>query len=103
MQRTGYIERFAIEARGVSNAAIWCQRLAIFCVPYLAIVILGHRIGSIETAQAFWMLGLGAAMLLLSIGLGVWGLYRLWTFGDKGGLRAARGLAVAVALLAPFL
>ncbi|MEN0040316.1 MAG: DUF1499 domain-containing protein [Pseudomonadota bacterium] len=102
MMRTGYIERFEFEARGVSNAAIWCQRLAVFCVPYLAIVILGHRFGGIETAQAFWLLGLGAAMLLLALGLGVWGLYRLWTFGDQGGMRSARGLAIALALLAPF-
>ncbi|EFL88911.1 hypothetical protein R2A130_1396 [Ahrensia sp. R2A130] len=92
-----------MEARGVSTAAAWCQRMAIFCVPYLAIVILGHRFGSIETAQAFWLLGLGAAMLLLAIGLGVWGLYRLWTFGDKGGIRSARGLAIAMLLVAPFL
>ena len=70
MMRTGYIERFEVEARGVSTAAVWCQRLAVFCVPFLAIVILGHRFGSIETAQAFWLLGLGAAMLLLAIGLG---------------------------------
>jgi len=103
MMRTGYIERFEVEERDVSTAAAWCQRLAVFCVPYLAIVILGHRFGSIETSQAFWLLGLGAAMVLMAIGLGIWGLYRLWTFGDQGGRRSARGLAIALLLLAPFL
>lgn len=85
-----------------SDAAIWCWRLATFAVPYLLIVVLGHRFGVIETISTFWLLALGVAILVASILTGARGLYELWTFGHKGGLKAARGTVLAVILLLPF-
>ncbi len=88
--------------RRVSKAASWSQRLAVFAVPYLLIVILGHRLGVIETPATFWLLALGGAMLALSVVFGVRGFQELWSHGAKGGLNALRGTALAGALLLPF-
>ena len=89
-------------ARRNSRAAIWCQRLAVFCVPYLLIVVLGHRSGAIETPATLWLLGLAAALLVLSVALGLIGFHDLWTRGDRGGMRSLRGLVLAGLMLAPF-
>lgn len=88
--------------RGISEPARWCQRLALFCVPYLAIVVLGHRFAMIETPQVFWLLGLGVVMLVSAIAFGLRGFYELWVYGNVGGMRALRGTALAALLLAPF-
>ncbi len=73
-----------------------------FAVPYLAIVILGHRFNMIETLQAFWLLGVGIVLLVAAIGFGVRGFYELWVYGNTGGMRSLRGTTLAVLLLAPF-
>ena len=89
--------------RVASSAARWSQTIAMFCVPFLAIVILGHRFGQIETVATFWLLGLTVFLLLVALALGVRGIYELWTYGRFGGLRSARGMIVAPpVLLLPF-
>ncbi|MEL6946029.1 MAG: DUF1499 domain-containing protein [Pseudomonadota bacterium] len=88
--------------RPSSAAAAWCQTIAVFCLPFLAIVIVGHRFNHIETATAFWLLGLGVVLLLAALALGARGLYELWTYGRRGGLRSARGIVLASILLLPF-
>ena len=89
-------------ARRSSRAAIWCQWLALFCVPYLAIVVLGHRAGAIETPATLWLLGLAAVLLVLALVLGMVGFHDLWTHGHRGGLRALRGTTLAALMLLPF-
>lgn len=88
--------------RGTSEAARWCQRSAVFAVPYLAIVVIGHRLGLIETWQSFWLMGVGVVMLVAAIGCGLRGFYELWVYGNTGGMRSLRGTALAFMLLAPF-
>ena len=66
-----YFERMSRVERPASRAAVWCQRLAGFCVPYLLIVIVGHRFGALDTISTFWLLGLAILMLLVSILAGV--------------------------------
>ncbi len=88
--------------RRTSEPARWCERLAVFALPYLAIVVLGHRLNMIETPQAFWLLGLGVLLLVAAIGFGVRGFYELWVYGNTGGIRSLRGTTLAVLLLAPF-
>ena len=47
----GCVERMTRVERPRSQAAVWCQRLAVFCLPYLLIVILGHRFGGCSGAD----------------------------------------------------
>ena len=97
-----YIERLSRFERTRSTAAVWCQRLAVFAVPYLIIVILGHRSGAVETVPTFWLLGLGVMVLVASLIVGARGFFELWTYGHEGGLNTARGMALALLLLTPF-
>jgi len=100
---TNYFERLSQQERSRSSAAVWCQRLAVFAIPYLLIVILGHRFGAIDTISAFWLLGLGIALLIAALIAGIRGFYELWSFGSEAGLSSARGMALALVMLLPFL
>ena len=99
----GYVERMTRVERTRSSAAVWCQRLAVFCLPYLLIVVLGHRFGAVDTISTFWLLGLAILMLLTSIAAGFVGFYELWTYGHKGGISSTRGMMLSTLLLLPFL
>ncbi|MEM9732554.1 MAG: DUF1499 domain-containing protein [Pseudomonadota bacterium] len=98
----GYVERLVEQTRETSRAAQWCQRLSVFSIPYISIVVLGHRFGAIDTQSTFWLLGLGVLILLAALATGVRGLYELWTYGNQGGIRSARGIALSLLLLLPF-
>lgn len=100
---TDYLERRATVERPRSLSAVWCQRLAVFCIPYLLIVVLGHRFGAIDTISTFWLLGVAIFMLLSSLAAGAFGFYELWTYGKKGGMDSTRGVLLSLVLLAPFL
>ena len=100
---TNHFDRLSLSERPQSLAAMWCQRLAVFAVPYFLIVILGHRFGAIETPPAFWLLGIGVLMLTASVASGIYGFYELWTFGHKAGISATRGTLLGLFLLLPFL
>ncbi len=100
---TTYAERLAQIERPRSRAALWCQRLAVFAVPFLIIVIGGHRYGIVETQATFWLLGLGGLIAMSSIIAGVRGFYELWTYGHEAGLTATRGVLLATVLLVPFM
>lgn len=89
--------------RQPSRAAWWCERLALFALPFLVMVIGGHKIGAIDTLPTFWMLGLGFVILVVALVAGGFAFYELWTFGHKGGLKATRGVALAGLMLVPFL
>ena len=98
-----YVERLLRVERHRSFAATWCQRLAVFAVPYLIIVVLGHRFGAVDTISTFWLLGLGVVILIASLISGAQGFYELWNYGHEAGLNSARGMALALLLLLPFI
>ncbi len=98
-----YVARLIRVERHRSSAANWCQRLAGFAVPYLIIVILGHRFGAVDTITTFWLLGLGVMILIASLITGARGFYELWNYGHEAGLNSARGMALALLLLLPFI
>ena len=98
-----YVERMSRVERPRSQAAFWSRRLAVFCVPYLLIVILGHRFGAVDTISTFWLLGLAILLLIAAIVAGFIGFYELWTYGHKGGINSTRGMLLAALLLLPFL
>ena len=85
-----------------SLPALWCQRLALFLVLYFTVVVAGQRWGLIETPSVFWLLGLGAGLLVFTLALGGIGLHQLWQYGHKGGMRSIRGIILAGLMLIPF-
>ncbi|MDD9910777.1 MAG: DUF1499 domain-containing protein [Ahrensia sp.] len=89
--------------RHPSRAAWWCQKLALFCLPFLAMVVIGHKIGAIDTIPTFWMLGLGFVLLMTSLIAGGQAFYELWTYGHQGGLKASAGVMLSLVLLTPYL
>lgn len=95
-------QRLATAYRRESPAAVWSERLASFSLPYLLIVVLGHRFDWLATVSTFWLLAIGVGLLLLAIALALRGITDLWQSGDKGGLRLARGLLLASLMLIPF-
>jgi len=97
-----YIEIQSRVERPHSNAALWCQRLAVFCLPYLMIVIVGHRAGVVDTVSTFWLIGLLVLMLAASLAAGAIGFYQLWNYGYKAGMRATRGMSLSLILMLPF-
>ena len=89
--------------RRSSLAALWAERLAIFSAVLFVVAGLGHRFGFVETIGFFWVLGLVAALALAALVLAGAGFFQLWTYGDRGGIAAARAVIVALLVLSPFL
>lgn len=89
-------------ARRQSRAALWCQRLAGFLLPFFLVVIAGHRWQLIDTPSMFGLMGLGLVLIFMALGLGGIGLYQLWHHGHKGGMQSVRGISLGLILLVPF-
>ena len=100
---TNYIQQLSRHERSPSLAAQWCQWLAVFSIPFLIIVVLGHRLRAIDTLPTFWLLGVAVVILVAALVTGARGFFELWEFGHEAGLNSARGMALAMLLLAPFL
>lgn len=98
-----YVKRMSRVERPRSQAAVWSRRLAVFCLPYLLIVVLGHRFGAVDTISTFWLLGLAILLLIAAIVAAIIGFRELWFYGHEGGIDSTRGMALAVILLLPFL
>ena len=98
-----FSERLARVERGRSPSAEWCQKLAFFSVPYFIIIIVGHRTGALETLSTFWLIGIGLLVLAACLVFGIRGLFDLWSKGQVGGLNSARGIALALLMLTPFI
>ncbi|MEL7429505.1 MAG: DUF1499 domain-containing protein [Pseudomonadota bacterium] len=90
-----YVERW-------SSAAIWCQRLAFFLIPFFLVVILLFRFDKIEITQLFALMGVGLVVALVGAIFGVRAVVDLWNRGDRGGSKVVRGLVAIIAILAPF-
>lgn len=92
----------AMTQRRRSRAALWCQRIAVFLIPYFLVVIIGQRWGFIDTPSVLLLLGLGLLLILLSLGLGAIGFRQLWLYGHKGGMQSVRGMTLAMLMFLPF-
>ncbi len=88
--------------RRQSKAALWCQRIAVFLIPYFIVVIAGQRWKFIDTPSVFGLLGLGILLILLVLALGGIGLHQLWQYGDKGGMQSVRGIVLGLIISAPY-
>ncbi len=90
-----YVERY-------SRAAVWCQRLAFFLIPYFIAVIILFRLSKIETSQLFALIGVGFMLLLISLVFAFRSISELWTKGYRGGTMVVRGLLITLIMLVPF-
>lgn len=86
-----------------SNASIWCQRLAVFLLPYFLLVILLYRFNKVDTVQLFALVGIGLIIDLVAVILAVRAVLELWTRGMRGGSKVVRGSVIALLVLIPFL
>jgi hypothetical protein len=89
--------------RRSSSAALWASRLASFAAVLFVVSGLGHRFGLVEAIALFWLLGVIGTLAVAALLLAGAGFFQLWTFGDRGGIGAARAVVVALIVLAPFL
>jgi hypothetical protein len=85
-----------------SSAAKWCQRFALFLIPYFLIVILLYRFGKVETSQLFALMGVGFLVALVSLILAMRAIADLWSKGYRGGSKVVRGLFITLITLLPF-
>ncbi len=91
-----------IYERKKSSAAIWCQRFAVFLVPYFILAILLHRFDKIETPQLFSLLAIGFAAAVLALVFSLRAGADLWYKGHKGGRATVRGTFLSILVLLPF-
>lgn len=90
-----YVERW-------SNSAMWCQRFALFLLPYFVVVILLYRFDKIETNQLFALIGVGFMLALVALILAFRAISELWSKGYRGGSMVIRGLVAVLVVLLPF-
>ncbi len=82
---------------------MWCERLALLCMPYFGLTIALHRLDRITSPQAVWLLAIGFALVASALAFGVRALFDLWTRGLRGGKATIRGVIVATLFLVPFI
>lgn len=90
-----YVERY-------SGAAVWCQRLAFFLIPFFITVIVLYRLAKIEPPQLYALIGVGFVIALISLVFAFRSISELWSKGYRGGTMVVRGLLVTLVLLLPF-
>src|SRR5919108_6687592 len=88
--------------RRSSQSALWAGRLAKFSAVLFVVSGLGHRLGLVETIGFFWLLGVIGTLAIAALLLAAAGFYRLWTYGDRGGMSSAWAVVIALAAPAPF-
>lgn len=88
--------------RKQSAAALWCQRLSVFLVPYLTFGILLHRFEKIQTPELFVIFAIGLAIAVLSLLLAFKAFADLWNRGHRGGKALVRGMFLTFLILLPF-
>ena len=90
-----------IEQRTARGAG-WSLATAYFSAVLLVTAALGHRFGLLETQGFITVLGLVAVLAFLALLLGAASVRRVWNYGDLGGQDIAKGVIVALVVLAPF-
>lgn len=91
-----YIEQERAGAAGMGRA------LGAFCLVLLAVAVIGHRRGLVETPPFLWLLALGGALAVLALLSCLAAYVRIWVRGDLGAGAATAGLLFALVALAPF-
>jgi uncharacterized protein (DUF1499 family) len=84
----------------VSNAAVWCRRLAVFAVPVALISVLLARNGAVEPQASLAVLGGAILVALVSILLFFAACVTIWQEGRRGLGEAVAGVILAALTLA---
>lgn len=79
----------------VSNAAVWCRRLAVFSLPVAAIAVLLARLGLVEPQASLAVLGGAIVVALASVLLFLAACAIIWETGRRGLGEALGGLFLA--------
>lgn len=85
----------------VSRAAALGRRIAVFSAIVFVTAGLAHRYGLLSTPDLIPVLGVVAALALLSLTFAARGLVQLWTFGGEGGGNVVACILVAGLVLTP--
>lgn len=88
--------------RRTSRSAKWSLNLSRFAAVLFVVSLLGHRIGPVGTIAFFWLLGIVAGLVTISLGLMFRGFYRVWEHGDRGGRSLSRSIFYCGVLLVPY-
>lgn len=81
--------------RPVSRAATYALRFALLAFVMLLGSWLAFRFGPLRMPDFVLLALVAAGFALLSVPLAIWGLWRLWQVGAKGGIAAAKALFIA--------
>lgn len=84
-----------------SKWAIWAPRLGSFALPLVAVPVLLHRAGAIDTTSFAVAELVAMAVAISALGVSLGAFVRIWITGDRGWGRAVAGLALSLVCLAP--
>lgn len=85
-----------------SRAAGWSRATAYFSAVLFVTAALSHRFNLLETPGFISVLGLVGTLAVFALLLAAIAFRRVWNHGDLGGRDVAKGVAVALFVLAPF-
>ena len=91
-----YIEQQTARAAGWSRATAW------FSAVLFITAAISHRFGLVETPAFIAVLGLVAVLAIVALLLAAISFRRVWYRGDIGGADLAKGVFLALVVLAPF-
>lgn len=86
----------------VSRSAIWARKTAPLGFATIVLGALLHRFGFIPVDEMLSVLGAGAFLALLSVGMSLNAFIDIWQLGVRGFFRAAAALIISLVTLAPF-
>ncbi|HEV2558059.1 MAG TPA: DUF1499 domain-containing protein [Microvirga sp.] len=84
----------------VSRPARWSPVVAWFALLVTVMAVLLIRLGRVDYAAGFVVMGTGLALAVLAIGLAGLAFLRIWQEGRRGLGSAVKGVVIAVAVLA---
>jgi uncharacterized protein (DUF1499 family) len=84
----------------VSRPAKWSPIVAWFALAVTVIAALMIRLGRVDYAAGFAALGMGLALALVAVLLSILAFIRIWQEGRRGLGSAAKGLVLAILILA---
>ncbi len=87
--------------RLTSYAALWSPRFGGVSLLALVILCLLHRFSVIRTNVFIGFSAVAGALALIAFVLALKGLYDLWENGDRGGLKALKGIVYSLITLTP--
>tara|TARA_R110000868_G_scaffold11981_51_gene58265 strand:+ start:5618 stop:6607 length:990 start_codon:yes stop_codon:yes gene_type:complete len=86
----------------ISRSAIWARKTAPLGFATVVLGALLHRFGIIPVDEMLSVLGAGAFLALLSVGMSLNAFIDIWQLGVRGFFRAASALVISLVTLAPF-